>query len=53
MDLHLNSEHWQFVEGPGTEDGQGVIQPRRNRGAEDLAVYAGSTCPAGHRASVI
>ncbi len=40
MELHVNNEQWQFVEGAWAEDEQGIITAPGNLG-ENLAVYAG------------
>ena len=39
MDLHMNDQDWQFVEGRWTEDEQGVINAPGNLGDENLAFY--------------
>jgi len=40
MELHMNNEQWQFVEGAWSEDEQGIITAPSNLG-ESLAVYTG------------
>ena len=41
MEMHMNNEEWQFVEGPWTEDEQGAIKAPGNLGDENLAIYTG------------
>ena len=39
MELHMNNEEWQFVEGAWTEDEAGIITAPGNLGDENLAFY--------------
>ena len=41
MELHMNNEEWQFVEGAWAEDEQGIITAPGNLGDENLAFYTG------------
>jgi len=41
MELHMNNEEWQFVEGAWSEDEQGIVTSPDNIGDENLAFYIG------------